>query len=179
MRKWTRSVPILAFLGLVVFLAIGLTRDSKLIPSQMIDRQMPAFNLPALRAGEAPVSNLDLQGQITLVNIFGSWCVACVVEHPTLMKIARRGEVQLLGVNWRDTPNAATAWLQRYGDPYDLIASDASSELAIELGVTGAPETFIVGPHGRIRYKQVGPINDEVLEQTIMPIVKAIAAEGE
>jgi len=176
---WSRIVPILVFLGLLVFLAIGLTRDPKLIPSELIDRPMPPFALSELHIEEATVSDLDLRGHVSLVNVFGSWCVACVVEHPVLMKIARRGDVQLIGVNWRDTRPNAIAWLQRYGDPYDRIAFDETSELAIELGVTGAPETFIVGPDGNIRYKQVGQITDQVWAETIAPIIAALAEEGE
>ncbi len=176
---WSRIVPILVFLGLLVFLAIGLTRDPKLIPSELIDRPMPSFTLSELHNEEATVSDMDLRGQVSLVNVFGSWCVACVVEHPALMKIAQRGDVQLIGVNWRDTRSDAIAWLERYGDPYDRIAFDAASELAIELGVTGAPETFIVDPEGRIRYKQVGPITDQVWSETIAPILAVIAEEGE
>ncbi len=176
---WSRIVPILIFLVLLVLLAVGLTRDPKLIPSELIDRPMPPFALSELHDEKAIVSNINLRGQVSLINVFGSWCAACVVEHPILMKIAQRGDVQLIGVNWRDTRPDAIAWLERYGDPYHRIAFDETSELAIELGVTGAPETFLVDPKGRIRYKQVGQITDEVWAETIAPILSAIAEERE
>lgn len=173
-----RLLPIAAFLVLVGFLAFGLTRDPKTLPSQLIDRQMPAFALPDLHDPERVLTEQDLVGQVALVNVFGSWCVACQVEHPTLMQLNREGIVPVIGINWRDTRPDALAWLQRHGDPYTMIAFDHDSELAIELGVTGAPETFIVDRQGRIRYKFTGPITQEVWTETIRPIVQSLRAAG-
>lgn len=175
----SRILPIGVFLVLLVFMAIGLTRDPQLIPSEMIDRQVPEFGLSELHDDATTVTQADLTGSVTLLNVFGSWCAACVVEHPTLMKIAARDDMQIIGVNWRDTRPDATAWLARYGDPYTKIAFDEDSELAIELGVTGAPETFIIDPDGRIRYKHVGPITDDVFAQVIQPVVTLIQSEAE
>ena len=144
----------------------------------MIDKRMPAFELSELRAPDTVVTDADLVGKISLVNVFGSWCVACLQEHPTLMKLRGREDVQLVGVNWRDTRPEALAWLEKHGDPYTQIAFDAESNLVIELGVTGAPETFVVGPDGRIRYKYVGPITDRVMLDVIEPVIEAIKAEA-
>ena len=173
----SRLLPIGAFLVLVVFLAIGLTRDPSVIPTEMIDREMPAFDLPELREEGVRVTDQDLRGETLLVNVFGSWCVACLQEHPTLMQLSRDQMVKIVGVNWRDTRVDALVWLDRHGDPYDTIIFDSASDLAIEIGVTGAPETFIVDPQGRIRFKQVGPITDAVWRDTIRPVLDAIAQE--
>jgi len=176
---WSRLVPIGAFLVLVVFLAIGLTRDPSVIPTEMIDREMPAFELPELREDGVMITQDDLKGETTLVNVFGSWCVACLQEHPTLMELSQDDMVKIVGVNWRDEKDDALQWLQRHGDPYDAIIFDSESDLAIEIGVTGAPETFILDPDGRIRFKQIGPITPEVWTDTIRPVLDAIEMERE
>lgn len=181
MTKWTsptRIAPIVIFLAIAIFLAIGLTRDPKLIPSEMIDRDLPEFTLSDLHIPEATVSQDDFLGQISLLNVFGSWCVGCVVEHPTLIDIARRGEVQIIGINWRDTREDGLAWLERFGDPYTRIGFDDESDLAIELGVTGAPETYIVDQTGRIRYKHIGAITPEVYAEIIAPMIADLQLEA-
>ncbi len=175
--SWTRFIPAGAFVILVVFLGIGLTRDPSVIPTEMIDREMPAFQLTDLYDEQATLSDLDLIGEASLVNVFGSWCVACLQEHPTLMQLKRDDTVRIVGVNWRDTREDARTWLARHGDPYDAIIFDGESDLAIEIGVTGAPETFVVDRTGRIRFKQVGPITPEVWRRTIRPVLDALAAE--
>lgn len=175
----SRILPIGVFLVLIVFMAIGLTRDPSVIPTEMIDRELPQFQLPALHDPELIVRTEDLTGETTLVNVFGSWCVACLQEHPTLMQLSRDRTVRIIGVNWRDKREDALAWLEKHGDPYTRIVFDAESDLVIEMGVTGAPETFIVDPGGRIRYKQIGPITPDVWQDTIRPVIDAIAAENE
>jgi len=178
MKIWTRILPILLFLGLMAFLAFGLKRDPRVLPSELIDRQMPEFALSELHFPEATVSDLDFRGHVSLVNVFGSWCAACVVEHPKLVQLSQREDFQLIGINWRDDRTTAVAWLERFGDPYDQIAFDPDSELAIDLGVTGAPETFIVDADGRVRYKYVGIITDEAMRDKIDPILRIIAEEA-
>lgn len=178
MKIWTRILPILLFLGLMAFLAFGLKRDPRVLPSELIDRQMPEFALSELHIPEATVSDLDFRGHVSLVNVFGSWCAACFVEHPKLVRLSQREDFQLIGINWRDDRTAAVAWLERFGDPYDRIAFDPDSELAIDLGVTGAPETFIVDADGRVRYKYVGIITDEAMRDKIDPILRIIAEEA-
>ncbi len=176
--NWSRIVPIGLFLILVGFLGIGLTRDPSIIPTEMIDREMPAFELPELRQQSVTLTEDALKGEATLVNVFGSWCVACLQEHPTLMELSRDGIIRIVGVNWRDDREDALNWLRKHGDPYDAIVFDKDSDLAIEIGVTGAPETFIVDPAGRIRYKQIGPITPDVWLETIRPVLDTIELEA-
>lgn len=168
-------IPLALFAGLAVFLAIGLTRDPSKLPSELIDRPLPTFEMQTL-SGE-PIVTADLVGEVALLNVFGSWCVACLVEHPLLMELSARGAVKLIGVNWRDTRPNAERWLSRYGNPYDPIIFDSDSLLAIDLGVTGAPETFIVDKKGRIRYKHTGPITDDVWTETLRPLINTLNAE--
>ena len=175
--SWSRLVPVAVFMVLTVFLAIGLTRDPSVIPTEMIDREMPAFELPELRDETVNVTESDFVGEITLVNVFGSWCVACLEEHPTLMQLSEDGTVRIAGVNWRDDRDDALNWLVKHGDPYETIVFDELSDLVIEIGVTGAPETFVLDPTGRIRYKQIGPITPDVWKNTIRPVIDAIEQE--
>lgn len=174
---WSRFIPAGAFVILVVFLGIGLTRDPSLIPTEMIDRDMPRFELTELYDETQRVSDADLIGEPALVNVFGSWCVACLQEHPTLMQLHRDDTIRIVGVNWRDDRDDAINWLQRHGDPYETIIFDGESDLAIEMGVTGAPETFIIDRTGRIRFKQIGPITSDVWRDTIRPVLDALAIE--
>ena len=176
--KLSRLLPVGLFGVLVIFLAIGLTRDPSVNPTEMIDREMPEFELPELRDETTMVSQADLVGQVTLVNVFGSWCVACLQEDPTLMQLAQNKTVRIVGINWRDDREDALAWLAKHGDPYQAIVFDAESELVIEIGVTGAPETFVLDASGRIRYKQIGPITPEVWSRTIVPVIEAIESEA-
>ena len=169
-------IPLGIFLGLAALLAIGLTRDPSLLPSEMIDRPFPEFELATL---DDPSSVLtQLPPEVALVNIFGSWCASCVVEHPKIMELSRRGEARIIGINWRDTREKGRRWLDHYGDPYSLILFDYSSQLAIDLGVTGAPETFVVDKTGRVRYKHVGIITDAVWKDILQPLVTSLEAEG-
>lgn len=174
---WSRLLPVGLFGVLIIFLAIGLTRDPSVIPTEMIDRDMPAFELPELRAEEL-VTEADLTGEITLLNVFGSWCVACLQEHPTLMRLADDDTVRIVGVNWRDDRTDALEWLAEHGDPYETIIFDGQSDLVIEIGVTGAPETFILDSAGRIRFKHVGPITPDVWQKTIQPVIAALEQEA-
>ena len=176
--KLSHLLPVGLFGVLVIFLAIGLTRDPSVIPTEMIDREMPVFELTELRDEAVTVSQDDLVGEVTLVNVFGSWCVACLQEHPTLMELSRDDTVRIVGINWRDDREEALAWLAKHGDPYESIGFDAESELVIEIGVTGAPETFVLDPSGRIRYKQIGPVTPEVWTKTISPVIDAIERES-
>lgn len=162
----------------MALLVIGLQRDPKILPSELIDRQVPDFALPDLVASRGQITDEDLRGEVHLLNIFGSWCAACEVEHPYLLQLSRRKDFALIGVNWRDTRGEATAWLAELGDPYHRIIFDPDSQLAIDLGVTGAPETFIVDAKGRVRYKFVGIVTDRVMREKIDPVLAIIAAEG-
>ena len=174
---WSAVIPVAIFLIVAGFFAFGLTRDPKALPSTMIDRAMPEFTLTRLTPERDALVNEDLIGKVSLVNVFGSWCSSCVLEHPQLTAIAESGLVALYGVDWRDPPGKGADWLARHGDPYLKTGVDSDSRLAIDLGVTGAPETFVVDRGGRIRFKQVGPITPEIWDNTILPLIRKLEAE--
>jgi cytochrome c biogenesis protein CcmG/thiol:disulfide interchange protein DsbE len=160
-----------------VALGFGLDRDPSIIPSVIIDRPMPEFALAPLREGETGLKRDDLSGRVSLVNIFASWCGVCGVEHPTLMRLSREQPVRIYGVDWKDTRSDGHGWLEKNGNPYAQTGSDESGRLAIDLGVTGAPETFVVDKTGRIRYKQIGAITQDVWQKTLAPLIAKLEAE--
>jgi cytochrome c biogenesis protein CcmG/thiol:disulfide interchange protein DsbE len=160
MSRGLRLIPIILLLWLVVGLAWRLVRPADTaIPSQMVERQVPAFTLPAALAGKAGLGATDLAtGQPRLVNMFASWCVPCTGEAPVLAELKRRG-VRIDGIAIRDTPGALAAFLARNGDPYERIGSDAQSEVQIAFGSSGVPETFLIDGKGVIRRQYIGPLN--------------------
>lgn len=168
-------IPLALFAVLAIFLAIGLTRDPSKLPSELINRPLPTFDMQTL-SGE-PIKTENLVGEVALLNVFGSWCVACLTEHPLLMDLAEQDAVKIIGVNWRDTKIKANRWLTRYGNPYDSIIFDADSLLAIDLGVTGAPETFVVDKKGQIRFKHTGPVTQDVWADSLRPLINTLNAE--
>jgi len=182
-KRWPYLLPVAVILILVGLFSKRLLdveqgADPHVLPSVLLDRPLPTFDLPALpgRANGAsePFRHTDLKGRVALVNVWGSWCIACLQEHPMLMQIAREKVVDLHGIDWRDTPEKGLAWLQKHGDPYDRVGQDPDSKTAIDLGVTGAPETFVVDANGIIRYKHVGPITPEVWEKTLLPLITGL-----
>ena len=176
MMRLSYLLPIVLMLGLAVLFLVGLGRDPKLIPSVLIDKPVPDFALQALPGrGDTGLSSADLKGQVTLVDIYGSWCIACVEEHPTLLAIKKSGEIAIHGIDWRDDPEKGAAWLREKGDPYNRVGIDpAPGRAAIGFGVTGAPESFIVDANGVIRYKYIGPITPTVWQETLLPIVRSL-----
>ena len=171
-------IPLALFVLLIIGFAFGLTRDPSVLPSEMLDRPMPGFTLPSLYEGETDISETVFEVEISVLNVFGSWCAACVQEHPKLIEIGQQSQVQLIGVDWRDTREAGQRWLQRYGNPYDVVIFDESSLLAIDLGITGAPESFLIDQTGRIRFKHVGIITDEVWDNDFLPRIAALKGSG-
>jgi cytochrome c biogenesis protein CcmG, thiol:disulfide interchange protein DsbE len=172
-------VPLVLFLGLVALLFYGLGTDPRKVPSPLVGKPAPAFSLPALLDPGRTVSNADMEGKVTLLNVWFSSCVSCRAEHRELMRIAREGGVQIVGLNWKDDKEAAIQMLRQFGNPYSLIAVDEAGRVGIDWGVYGAPETFVVDPEGIIRYKQIGPIDQEVWEQTLRPLVEQIKGEDQ
>jgi cytochrome c biogenesis protein CcmG, thiol:disulfide interchange protein DsbE len=169
MRRLLYLIPVLVFAAVGIGLAVGLTRDPSTLPSALIDRPVPQFELPALDGGEG-LSSADLKGRVSLVNVFASWCVPCRVEHPVLMRLAEEG-VPIFGINYKDPPDKAKAWLAELGNPFEKIGADRNGRVGIEWGVYGVPETFVVDAQGRIRHRHVGPIQARDLEKTLRPIL--------
>ncbi|KJS26645.1 MAG: hypothetical protein VR75_05980 [Hyphomonadaceae bacterium BRH_c29] len=172
--RWSALIPVGVLAIIMGFFAVGLTKDPHALPTMMIDRPMPEFQLDPLSKDIPLLTNEDVRGGVTLVNVFGSWCVACAAEHPELMELGNSGAITIYGVDWRDTAFEGRQWLERYGNPYTKVGLDADSRLAINLGVTGAPESFLIDADGRIRYKHIGPITPEVWEDTLLPLIQDI-----
>lgn len=178
MKRLLYLSPFIVVGVLVAYFGMGLARDPKLLPSVLIDRPFPPMDLPPIPGYRKGFATADLGGKVALVNVFGSWCVACQVEHPLLMELAKASEVPIYGIAWKEKDAAdATAWLKQRGDPYSLVGNDQRGRAAIDLGVTGAPETFVVDRAGRIRYKQVGPITEDVWTLELQPLIRRLAAE--
>lgn len=166
-------LPLGIFLVLSIYFAVGLTRDpNKLDQDVLLNQPMGNFKLVPVLGREEVLTADDVKGQVSLVNFFGSWCVACLQEHPFLMELRARGDIPVFGVDW-DEKNATDVvrWLKRHGDPYTKIGVDNTGETIIDWGITGAPETFVVDQKGMIRYKHVGPITPEAWEDTIYPLI--------
>jgi cytochrome c biogenesis protein CcmG/thiol:disulfide interchange protein DsbE len=171
-------VPLLVFVALAVYFWVGLGKNPREIPSVLIDKPVPPFSLPPLKEREWGLASDDLKGEVALVNIFGSWCQGCRIEHPFLMELRKKGIVPIYGIDWREkSPDAGPAWLAQHGDPYTRTGDDPNSKAAIAFGVTGAPETFIIDRNGVIRYKQIGPITPVIWESTLWPIVRKLQGE--
>lgn len=166
-------MPLLVFLALTGLLYKGLGIDSKKIPSPLIDKPAPVFNLPRLKLPEQVISNEDLKGKVSLFNVWATWCAACRHEHPLLIQLQQQG-VPIYGLNYKDKRPAAKQWLQRFGDPYLANAFDAKGRVGIDWGVYGAPETFVLDKQGIIRYKHIGPLSVDAIEQKILPLIKQL-----
>jgi cytochrome c biogenesis protein CcmG/thiol:disulfide interchange protein DsbE len=175
LRRLLFLLPVLIFVGVGIGLAVGLTRDPSTLPSPLIDKPVPAFELPPLagRAGTG-FSSADLEGRVSLVNVFASWCVPCRVEHPLLMALAEDG-VAIYGIDYKDPADKAAGWLAELGDPYRAIGADKDGRVAIDWGVYGVPETFVIDATGRIRHRHVGPLQPRDIEGTIKPLLAELA----
>jgi cytochrome c biogenesis protein CcmG, thiol:disulfide interchange protein DsbE len=167
-------LPIAIFAALAVMFAWALNHDPRTIPSALIDKPVPQFALQPVKGRTLGLSSNDLGGDVALVNVFASWCVACRDEHPLLMQMKANGEVPVHGLNYKDSPNDAAGWLSRFGDPYTRTGADIDGRVAIDWGVYGVPETFVVTKDGRIAHKHIGPLTPEALEGTILPLVRRL-----
>ena len=173
-RVWRYALPLVIFSGLVWFLWKGLSLNPREIPSALINKPVPAFSLPQLHESGRQLSSDDMKGRVWLMNVWGSWCVSCRYEHPVLNELAKQGVVPIVGFNWKDKPEDAKAWLVRFGDPYQVSVSDLDGRVAIDFGVYGAPETFIIDKVGMIRYKHTGPISAETMRDTLVPLIREL-----
>jgi cytochrome c biogenesis protein CcmG, thiol:disulfide interchange protein DsbE len=171
MKRLIYILPLLLFLVVAGYFAVGLDRDPRAIPSALIDRPAPVFDLPPVEGMKAGLSSDDLKGRPQLVNIWASWCIPCKVEHPVLMRLAEEQGVLIRGINYKDKAQDAMAYLEANGDPYTGIGADADGRAGIEWGVYGVPETYVIDREGRIRYRHVGPLMPDDIEETILPIL--------
>lgn len=170
-RRLFVFLPLAGFVGLAGFLGWGLRRNGQEIPSVLIGKPVPEFALPPVRGRKLGLSSADLKGQASLVNVFASWCTACREEHPILMQIKATGAAKIFGIDYKDPPKDAARWLDDMGDPYERTGADRDGRVAIDWGVYGVPETFVVTPQGTIAYKHIGAITPEVLRTTILPLL--------
>lgn len=175
-RRILFALPVLAFAAAAILIWQRLGTDPSVLPSALIDRPAPNFELEPLLADRPGLSTADLQGQVALINIFASWCVPCRVEHPILMRLAESEGVPIYGINYKDDPEAAQRWLGQIGNPFARIGADRSGRIAIEWGVTGVPETFVIDRQGRVRYRHVGPIQVRDLDEKILPLLKSLGS---
>jgi len=177
MKRLLFLAPVALFVVLIGVFFAGLQRDPSLLPSMLIGKPMPAFNLPPVRPGDQGFSTADLGGEPMLVNVYASWCAACRIEHPMLMRLRREG-VTIHGLDWKDEPEAGLGVLMNQGDPYARVGNDRSGRAGIDLGVSGAPETFVVDKAGKVRYRHVGAISIEDWEQKLRPLMERLKAES-
>lgn len=177
MRRLAFLVPITLFLLVAAALGVGLRRDPSLLPSMLIDRPIPQFDLAGVTPEDTRgLASSDFAGKPVLLNVFASWCVACVIEHPMLLRLQTQG-VTIHGLDWKDDPADGARWLAERGDPYSLIGSDPRGRTGIDFGVTGVPETFVIDGRGRVRYRHVGPITPEVWADTLQPMLARLETE--
>jgi cytochrome c biogenesis protein CcmG/thiol:disulfide interchange protein DsbE len=176
--KTSRWLPLAVFAALAVLLAAGVWMSRKpdrdALPSPLIGKPAPAFALPVLHEPSRTVRLQDLRGQPFLLNVWGSWCVECRVEHPVLTRFAETRRVRVVGYNWKDEPADALRWLAQFGNPYWVVLSDVEGRAAIDWGIYGAPETFLVDADGIIRWKHVGPLDDGVIADELEPLLRGM-----
>ena len=171
------ALPLLIFLGLTAFLWKGLSLNPREVPSPLIGKPVPRFELPTLENATQRLDQNRLRGEVTLVNVWATWCVSCRAEHEVLMALARKGAVPIIGLNYKDERDAAKAWLQRLGNPYAVNLFDADGRVGIDWGVYGTPETVVVDATGIIRHKHIGPLTEAVVEETLLPLVAQLKGQ--
>lgn len=174
LNKTQVFLPLGIFAALVVLLSVGLTLNPREVPSPLIDKPAPHFQLPQLHKPDKTFSEKDMLGKVWLLNVWASWCVSCREEHPVLLGLARSGVVPIYGLNYKDERKDGIAWLQRLGDPYQLSAYDINGRVGIDYGVYGVPETYVIDKHGVIRFKRIGAVTPEILKQKILPLINEL-----
>ncbi|MFQ6022036.1 MAG: DsbE family thiol:disulfide interchange protein [Acidiferrobacterales bacterium] len=178
MKKFLIPIGFFAALGLLFYYALSQMESGELsprrIPSPLINKPFPDFTLPVLRDPDRQVSSAELRGRVYLLNVWASWCVACRIEHPVLMEIAKQDIVPIIGLDYKDKRVDGLAWLAEHGDPYKMSLVDNNGRVGIDLGVYGVPETFLVDKQGILRYKHIGPITPDILRNTVLPKIKEL-----
>lgn len=172
-KRYRGIWPFVIFCGLAALLYISLGKNPEHIPSPLIGKPAPEFTLPDLENRNL-LSKQDMQGNVWLLNVWASWCVACIQEHPLLNDLSNSGVVQIVGLNYKDVQTDAIEWLGRHGNPYSFIAVDITGDVGIDYGVYGVPETFLIDKNGYIQYKHIGPLTPEIISQQILPLVNLL-----
>jgi len=176
MRKLLyRSIPLFIFAAIVLLLWRGLKLDPTVLPSALLDKTVPSFKLQRLDNKQAWFSDADLRGNISLVNVWATWCIPCRDEHPVLMNIARNSKIPIYGINYKDNWQDARAWLRRYGDPYVSSGFDEDGHVAIEWGSYGVPETFLIDEKGTVRYRHTGVLTPQIWREQFLPLINTIS----
>lgn len=173
-QRLTYFIPIAIFAVIAVAFAVGLTLNPREIPSALIGKPVPEFTLPPVQGTKLGLATENLQGEVSIVNVWASWCTECKREHPVLMGLAERNVVAVHGINYKDSPDAAQAWLEDLGDPYTRDGADRNGRVAIDWGVYGVPETFVVDSRGRIVYKRIGAMTEQLVAEKILPLVEEL-----
>ncbi|MEI4196563.1 DsbE family thiol:disulfide interchange protein [Roseovarius sp. E0-M6] len=171
-------LPVVIFAGLAAAFYWGLFNNDDRLPSTLIGKPVPEFDLPPIEGRSDGLATTDLTGEVSIVNVWASWCVPCRAENPLLVALAETAAVPIHGINYKDAPGAALAFLDELGDPFTRIGADRNGRVAIDWGVYGVPETYVIDAKGRIAMKHVGPFNRNILETDIMPVVRALQAEA-
>jgi cytochrome c biogenesis protein CcmG, thiol:disulfide interchange protein DsbE len=173
-----RFWPLAIFVALVGFLYVGLHRDPREVPSPLVGKPAPAFALTRLDNPSKTITRDQLLGHVYMLNVWASWCVSCRDEHPILVEYVRNHPVEIYGLDYKDTRPEALAWLDQLGNPYQAALFDADGRVGMDYGVYGVPETFIIDKKGVVRYKQIGPINPEVMTHTLAPMIERLQKES-
>ena len=169
-----RFLPLVIFLVLVLFLAIGLGLNPREVPSPLIGKAAPAFRLPLLQDPGRTLGTDDLKGKVWILNVWASWCVACLEEHPILVEFSKANVLPIYGLNYKDKHEDALKWLGEHGNPYAMSIEDGDGRVGIDYGVYGVPETYLIDGNGVIRYKRVGPVTPQILQEKILPLAKQL-----
>ncbi len=172
-----RLLPFMLFVVLVLFFWRGLSLEPQKLPSSQLGRPLPAFNVPVLGHEENTMTSGNLRGQVILLNVWASWCAACVEEQVFLLQLAKEG-MPLYGLNYKDNTDQALKWLAEWGNPYRLIGEDAQGRVAIDLGVYGAPETFLIDSHGVIQYRHAGVLDEDSWKKEFLPRIDQLKRQS-
>jgi cytochrome c biogenesis protein CcmG/thiol:disulfide interchange protein DsbE len=167
-------IPIAIFVALLVLLGVGLKLDPREVPSPLIGKPAPHFELPELHEAAKTFSERDMRGKVWVLNVWASWCVSCREEHPVLLDLAKSGAVPVYGLNYKDKREDGLAWLKGMGDPYTISIFDFDGRVGIDYGVYGVPETYLIDKAGIIRYKRIGPLTPEIVNDTLLPMVREL-----
>lgn len=170
-------IPFLLFIVLSVFLALGLKLKPSEIPSPLLNKTAPAFSAPKLNVPNEKLSPADLKGKVWLFNVWASWCASCRAEHPIINQLAQQQAAIIVGLNYKDDPEAAKKWLETLGNPYNDSVMDADGRIGIDWGVYGVPETFVIDKQGIVRFKHTGPVTEEDVQNTFLPLIAKLQAE--